>query len=253
MPYLGNDLSVIVQQSRVAYKYIATSGQTAFTGNDANGFPLEVTTNSFVSVFLNGVRLIKTDDYTVNTNTITLITGATLNDELLVVVDTELSTTTSYTKSETDTIVQGAIDNLVDAAPGALDTLNELAAALNDDASFATTVTNSLATKVAKTSATGSAQVPVGTEAQRDGSPSAGYFRFNSDSSSFEGYNGTAWGAVGGGATGAGGDAVFYENDQTVTTNYTITAGKNAMTTGPVIVADGVTVTVPSGSRLVVL
>ena len=39
------------------------------------------------------------------------------------------------------------VNNLVDAAPGALDTLNELAAALGDDAAFSTTVTNSLATK----------------------------------------------------------------------------------------------------------
>jgi hypothetical protein len=253
MPYLGNDLSTIVKQSRVAYKYIATSGQTAFTGTDSNGFSLETSTDSFVSVFLNGVRLIKTDDYTVSSNTITLGTGATLNDELIIIVDTELSTTTSYTKSETDVIVQAGLNNIVAGAPGALDTLNELAAALGDDENFATTVTNSLATKVGKTSSTGSAQVPVGSEAQRDGSPSAGYFRFNSDTTSFEGYNGTAWGAVGGGATGAGGDAVFYENDQTITTDYTITAGKNAMTTGPVIVADGITVTVPDGSRLVVL
>jgi hypothetical protein len=53
---------------------------------------------------------------------------------------------------------------------------------------------------VEKTSATGSAIVPTGTDAQRDGTPSAGYFRFNTDSSSFEGYDGTAWGAVGGSA-----------------------------------------------------
>lgn len=45
--------------------------------------------------------------------------------------------------------IQAAIDNLVDAAPATLDTLNELAAALNDDASFATTVANSLAGKAA--------------------------------------------------------------------------------------------------------
>jgi hypothetical protein len=47
--------------------------------------------------------------------------------------------------------VSTAISNLVDSAPAALDTLNELAAALGDDASFATTVTNSLSDKVPKT------------------------------------------------------------------------------------------------------
>mgnify|MGYP000161338055 FL=1 len=45
------------------------------------------------------------------------------------------------------TYVDNSISSLVDAAPGALDTLNELAAALGDDANFATTVTNSIATK----------------------------------------------------------------------------------------------------------
>ena len=45
------------------------------------------------------------------------------------------------------TYVTTQISNLVDSAPGALDTLNEIAAALNDDANFATTVTNSLALK----------------------------------------------------------------------------------------------------------
>jgi hypothetical protein len=47
----------------------------------------------------------------------------------------------------TETYVNTAVSNLVDSAPAALDTLNELAAALGDDASFATTVTNAIAAK----------------------------------------------------------------------------------------------------------
>lgn len=50
------------------------------------------------------------------------------------------------------------------------------------------------------------------------------------------------------GAAGGGTDQVFYENDQTVTTNYTITTNKNAVTAGPVTINSGVTVTIPSGS-----
>lgn len=106
---------------------------------------------------------------------------------------------------------------------------------------------------VTETSSTGSAELPSGTTAQRDGSPSAGYIRYNTTLTSFEGYNGTAWGSIGGGATGGGSDAVFIENDQTVTTNYTIPADKNAMSTGPVSVDTGVTVTVSTGSRWVVI
>lgn len=58
---------------------------------------------------------------------------------------------------------------------------------------------------------------------------------------------------LGGGATGAGQDDVFYENSQTVSANYTISTNKSAMSTGPITVNDGVTVTVPSGSRWVIL
>ena len=144
--------------------------------------------------------------------------------------------------------VTTAVNNLINNAPGALDTLNELAAALGNDANFGTTVTNALNARVSKSSSTGSALVPVGTTAQRDGTPSQGYFRFNTSLNQFEGYNGTAWGAVGGGATGGANNPVFYENDQTVTVNYTITTGKNAMTAGPVTIADGVNVTIPDGS-----
>jgi hypothetical protein len=109
------------------------------------------------------------------------------------------------------------------------------------------------ANRVAKTSDTGSAVIPTGTQAQRDGTPAAGYFRFNSDVTKFEGYNGTSWGSVGGGATGGGSDEVFIENAQTVTTNYTITTNKNALSTGPITVNSGITVTVPSGSNWVIL
>ncbi len=53
----------------------------------------------------------------------------------------------------------------------------------------------------------------------------------------------------GGGAVGTGTDKVFYENDQTVTDSYSIGAGKNAMTAGPIAIAANKTVTIPSGSE----
>jgi hypothetical protein len=109
------------------------------------------------------------------------------------------------------------------------------------------------ATVVTKTAATGSAGIPSGTTGQRDGTPLTGFFRFNTTTGAFEGYNGTAWGSVGGGATGAGGDAVFVENEQTVTTSYTIPSGKSASSTGPISIDSGVVVTIPTGSRWVIL
>ena len=59
--------------------------------------------------------------------------------------------------------------------------------------------------------------------------------------------------SLGGGATGGGSDEIFYENGQTVTTNYTLTASTNAGTFGPITIDSGVTVTVPTGSRWVVV
>ena len=101
-------------------------------------------------------------------------------------------------------------------------------------------------------SATGSEIIPAGTTAQRDASPAAGYFRYNTTTSSFEGYT-SAWGSVGGGATGAGGDTVFQENQLIVTTNYTLTTGKSAMSVGPITLNSGVVVSIPSGYRWVIL
>ena len=99
-----------------------------------------------------------------------------------------------------------------------------------------------------------SLQVPVGTTAQRP-TGASGKLRYNSDTSSYEGYNSTngTWTSIGGGATGGGADQVFVENGVTVTTDYTITTNKNALSTGPITINSGVAVTVPTGSRWVII
>jgi hypothetical protein len=98
-------------------------------------------------------------------------------------------------------------------------------------------------------SGTGAIDVAAGTTGQRPGSPSNGMFRYNSTDGAFEGYASGAWGAIGGsgGATGGGSDQIFYENGQTVTTDYELTASTNAMSAGPISINSSVTVTVPSG------
>jgi hypothetical protein len=92
-------------------------------------------------------------------------------------------------------------------------------------------------------SATDAVLIPVGTTGERP-TGATGYLRYNTTSASFEGYNGTEWGSIGGGAV----NGIFWENDQTITADYTITTGKNAGTFGPISINSGVTVTVPSGS-----
>ena len=101
-------------------------------------------------------------------------------------------------------------------------------------------------------------KIPVGTNAQQPGqsgqpAAAAGQFRYNSDLGQFEGYT-TSWGAIGGGAgaTGGGTDEVFLETGQTITTTYSLTAGKNAITVSPTI-NNNVEVTVPNGATLVIL
>ena len=99
---------------------------------------------------------------------------------------------------------------------------------------------------------TGAIKVPVGTTGQRP-TAATGKIRYNSTTASYEGYDGSGWAPLGGGATGAGGDTVFNLNSPTVTTSYSLPSGKNAMSVGAITINSGVTVTVPSGARWVVL
>ena len=61
--------------------------------------------------------------------------------------DTTTSTNSLWSSSKISTEISNSVSSLVDGAPGLLDTLNELAAALGDDANFATTVTGQIAAK----------------------------------------------------------------------------------------------------------
>jgi hypothetical protein len=76
---------------------------------------------------------------------------------------TGLGTPTLTADAATKGYVDTAVSNLIDSAPGALDTLNELAAALGDDASFSTTVTTSIAAKLPLAGGTMSGAIAMGT------------------------------------------------------------------------------------------
>ena len=76
---------------------------------------------------------------------------------------TSLADPTAAQDAATKNYVDTEITDLVDSAPGALDTLNELAAALNDDANFSTTVTNSIAERLALAGGTMTGAIAMGT------------------------------------------------------------------------------------------
>jgi hypothetical protein len=94
-----------------------------------------------------------------------LLSGGTMSGAIAMGTNkiTGLGTPTAGTDATTKTYVDTQITNLINSAPAALDTLNELAAALGNDASFATTVTNSLAGKLSLTGGTMSGAIAMGT------------------------------------------------------------------------------------------
>lgn len=98
-------------------------------------------------------------------------------------------------------------------------------------------------------SGTGQVKLPAGTTAQRSGSPTNGMIRYNSELSSFEGYVDGAWGGIGGAQAGG----AIVTNKTTASASYTIATGENGLSVGPVTVASGVTVTISSGQRWLVL
>jgi hypothetical protein len=113
----------------------------------------------------------------------------------------------------------------------------------------ATTLTTFTATGDGTFSGTGQVKMPVGTTAQRSGSPTAGMFRFNDDTDQFEGYDGSAWGGISGAQAGG----AILTNKSTASASYTIATGENGLSVGPITVDTGVTITVSSGQRWLVL
>ena len=92
---------------------------------------------------------------------------------------------------------------------------------------------------------TASAKIPSGTTAQRDGSPSAGFFRWNTTLSQAEIYTGSEWGLVGGGNVTK---SPSWEHESVVSTDYVMEDGNNMISAGPIMINSGSSVTVGSDS-----
>ena len=103
---------------------------------------------------------------------------------------------------------------------------------------------------VEQSSATGEAFIPAGSTGQRTSSPQAGHLRFNTSTVKFEGYDGSSWDDIGGGSSSASG---FLETPTQLSSNKIIPANTNAAIVGPMEIADGYTLTINNGSKLVVL
>jgi hypothetical protein len=90
----------------VSYSYSATAGQTTFSGADLNSLTLSYTVGA-EQVYLNGVLLVRTTDYTASTGTsIVLALAATLNDTLVVVAYGTFNVSNTYTQAQTNALLQ---------------------------------------------------------------------------------------------------------------------------------------------------
>ena len=120
MGYIGNDPNTGTLEQNALISYTATSGQTAFTGADVNGFSLDIGPTSDVKVFMNGVLLDATD-YTQTANTITLASGAPVGAEIRIFVDKQFQVANNYSKAEVNTLISN--DNVTDDGNSLLNAL----------------------------------------------------------------------------------------------------------------------------------
>ena len=120
MAYIGRDPNDNIIKTSVIHRYTATAGQTAFTGADVNGQSLDISATTRIHVFMNGVRL-DTSDFTQTANTVTLGSGATVNDEIVIVTEGEFINANHHTKSEVTALI--AADNVTDDGNSLLNAL----------------------------------------------------------------------------------------------------------------------------------
>jgi hypothetical protein len=197
--------------SFITVNFTGTGSQTAFDTQAGQG--------TVSMVFLNGVLIQPTNDYTESNGVVTFVTAPLLNDQIDVVVTGEVNALTLPTlglanhgfivvdTSGNVTMNSVKVSDLTDnriVIAGAAGELED-SANLTFDGNDLIIDTNS------------SIRVPVGTTAQRP-TAATGQLRFNTTDSSFEGYDGTAWGAIGGGgelniAGDTGTDVIDVEND----------------------------------------
>ena len=171
------------------------------------------------------------------------VTGGTINGTTIGGTTAAAGTFTNLTASTTANLSPTGAVTVNPGTTGSMDNI-----IIGGVTPRAASVTTLAASGDGTFSGTGQIKLPAGTSLQRSGTPADGMIRYNTDTVGFEGYSNGAWGALGGGG-GAVMDGTTYTNNQTVYGNYTFDPTKNGMSAGPITIASGVIVTVPSGSR----
>lgn len=173
LPLTGGTLTGYLTTPGITVSQLFALGQDIMIQNGANGSDIfiqmmskesrgdllgiwNVYNNRLIAIRAEGIQLGYEDD----TNILLNAAGSTTSVSSIisqVKVPTKVSELTNDSGYQTESQVAAKVSALVDSAPETLDTLNELAAALGDDPNFATTVTNQIAQKADKTTATTSA------------------------------------------------------------------------------------------------
>jgi hypothetical protein len=212
--------------------YLVNNGcADAVTVKNTSGTGIAVPAGASTFVFNNGTNVVDAVNYfsgILNSSAVT-ITGGTINS-------TPIGGSTASTGAFTTLSASGNLtvdgNTTLGNASGDTITLNAATATIPNNLNF---------------NGTGTVRLPNGTTGQRP-TPAAGMIRYNTTSGLFEGYT-TQWGGIG----GASANGAVYENAQSITENYTMTTNFNGESVGPITIAGGVTVTIPSGSRYVIL
>jgi hypothetical protein len=218
--------------------YLVNNGcADAVTVKNTSGTGIAVPAGASTFVYNNGTNVVDAVSYfsgTVVSSSAT-ITGGTINGTSVGASTASTGAFTTLTASGNTTLTGDLAVNgntTLGNASGDTITLNAATATIPNNLNF---------------NGTGTVRLPNGTTGQRP-TPAAGMIRYNTTSGLFEGYT-TQWGGIG----GASADGAIYENAQTISNNYTMTTNFNGESVGPITIASGVTVTIPSGSRYVIL
>ena len=212
---------------------------TGTSGTPANDSGIVIERGSADNAFIGFDE--SADKFTVGTGS---FTGASTGN-LTITTGTLVANIEAATVSATGNItVGGTVDGRdIDTDGTKLDTVET-----NADVTDATNV--EAAGAVMESGNTASAKIPAGTTAQRDGSPSAGFFRWNTTTAQAEIYTGSAWGLVGGGNTT---DEIGWEHESESSGDYVMEDGNNMISCGPIFIGTGSSVTVGSGSTWTVV
>ena len=230
----GSTTTVTTTNTTIADALIEYGTGTTGTPNNDSGIVIERgdQANAFIGFDESA------DKFTVGTGT---FTGASTGN-LSITTGTLVANIEAATVSATGNItVGGTVDGRdIDTDGTKLDTIET-----NADVTDAANVESAGA--VMESGNNASAKIPSGTTAQRDGSPSAGFFRWNTTTAQAEIYTGSEWSLVGGGNITS---EVNWEHESELATgtNYAMEDGNNAISAGPVTISTGASFTVGTGS-----